>query len=198
MINWHSFYNIVIVCQSLQNKKAIIVMKNFIICLIIIVFPLSFASTAQASHLNIQTVEDTSDFADEMTFGASRQAKAQTTATGAFGEVIGASKAGNRMYDIAEAATPEMVRKPKMMDETVNGYMIEITTVYNKPLAPTDELFQKFGNITILQRTPNSYTYLVGTFTTKAGTEQYLNQMIKPRFPEAFATKYKAGEEVKF
>ena len=145
--------------------------------------------------VNFTTVNAQSD--DEMIFGASRVESSVQKATGAFGEVVGAAKS-DMFMDVANANSPEFVRKPKMMTTEFTGYAIELTTVFHKPLALTDKLFQQYGGIMIVRKTATSYTYVLTNFTDKKAVEEYLTKMVAPKYSNATAVKYKNGEEVKF
>lgn len=156
---------------------------NFIIA-IFIVFPIQFAL---ANGGNGNSSDST------ILFTAT---KAELVVnTGAFGEVVGMEK--GRAYKV-DFNSPEYVRRPKVLAQDFSGYKIELVTVYNQPLALNDELFQQFGGITYIQRTNNSYTYLLGgNFEDKRAVEQFLHQIVQSRFPNAKAIKFKKGKQVK-
>lgn len=182
---WHGFHNIVSI-QTIKQLQKITIMKNQIFNIAFIIIALLTVNYASAN--NITSIADTSEM--DMIFGASKGT------TGAFGEVVGSTRSISA--DEADMNSPEFVRKPKMLKDNYTGYKIELVTVFNKPLELTDDLFQQFGGVTIERKAHNSYTYLLGDFKTKEALETYMNQIVKPRYPEATGVKYKKGEQVDF
>ncbi len=164
-------------------------MKNLIINFALLIALTLVVNTAQAFNNPV----DTADV--EMVFGSSKQ---QVITTGAFGEVVGASKSAFFMDLAEEELTPELVRKPRALKKNFTGYTIELVTVFNKPLATDDALFQTFGGIKVVQRTENSFTYMIGNFDNKKALEKYLNQIILPKYAKAHGVKYKKGNIVKY
>jgi hypothetical protein len=176
-----------------QTNKQSTVMKNLlnIALLILAVFIVELVEGKNTCHQ-----QDTSD-AEVMTFGATKKEKA---ATGAFGEMVATSKSADAFFDLADKKseeTPEFVRQAKLQNADYTGYTIELMTVYNKPLSISDELFQNFGGIRYVQKTANSYTYYLGDFQDKDAMTKYLEQIVKPRYTNATAVKFKNGEEIK-
>ena len=144
------------------------------------------------------TQQDTSD-AEVMMFGSAKVSK--KVATGAFGEMVANSKSTGAFFDLADKvdeATPEFVRQAKPQNIDYSGFKIQLMTVYNKPLSLDDALFQNFGGITYVQNTANSYTYYLGNFQDKKALLEYMNNIVKPRYANASAVKFKKGQEVKF
>lgn len=166
-------------------------MRNLHIYFIVKIFLFTGFSTLAN---NTTTPIDSFKF-DEMTFGAS---KAKTsTATGAFGEEINKNR-GQNFNKSVNKNSPEMVRKPKKLAGNYTGYAIELTTVFNKPLEPTDKLFQLFGGLVIEQHDGNTYSYLLCNFTTKKALDTYKKQVVQDKYPQAKGLKYKNGRRVKF
>lgn len=142
-------------------------------------------SLDEKSVTNISSL-DTSDV--DMIFTSSRENKMKT---GAFGEMVNGTAKG-----VEEV--PAYIRKPKDLPTDFTGYKVELVTVYNKKLSLNDELYTKFGGITIEQRTANSYTYLVGTFDDKTACDDYIAKVIQARYPEAKGVKYEKGKIVTY
>ena len=179
--------------KNIQTNKQSTVMKNlFNILVLVATIFISQSVDAKSTY----TQQDTSD-AEVMMFGA---AKAKKVATGAFGEMVANSKSTGAFFDLADkvdADTPEFVRQAKPLAVDYNGYTIELMTVYNKALSVDDALFQNFGGITYTQKTANSYTYYLGSFQTKKALVEYMNNIVKPRYANATAVKFKKGQEVR-
>ena len=130
---------------------------------------------------------DTSDV--DMIFTSSKEAKMQT---GAFGELMNGTAKG------VEEEVPAYIRKPKDLPADFTGYKVELMTVFNKKLSLNDELYTKFGGITIEQRTATSFTYLVGNFEDKAACDDYIAKVIQSRYPNAKGVKYEKGKVVSY
>ena len=168
-------------------------MKN-LFNILVLVATILIAQSVEAKSTYM--VQDTSD-AEVMMFGAS---KAKKVTTGAFGEMVATSKSTGAFFDLADKVdedTPEFVRQAKLQTADFTGYTIELMTVYNKALSLDDALFQNFGGITYNRKTANSYTYYLGNFQSKKALEEYLNNIVKPRYANATAVKFKKGQEVK-
>jgi hypothetical protein len=125
--------------------------------------------------------------------------------TGAFDEIISATKSGeditedvlyssNNQFD---KKSLEYIRRPKPLVE-YSGYKIELITVYNKSLELNDKLFQTFGGVTFKNNTVNSTTYYIGDFADTDALEDYLQKVVKERFPKARGVKFENGVEVKY
>ena len=169
-------------------------MKNLFNILVLIAT--IFISQSVDAKTTTYTQQDTSD-AELIMFGSSQ---AKKVATGAFGETVATSKSTGAFFDLAdkvEQDTPEYVRQAKLQTADFDGYTIELMTVYNKALSIDDALFQKFGGITYTQKTANSYTYYLGNFQDKKALVEYMNNIVKPRYSNATAVKFKKGQEVK-
>lgn len=169
-------------------------MKNLLnITFLLVALFIIETATANSTY----TQQDTSD-AETMMFGGAKVSN--KVAKGAFGEMVGNSKSTGAFFDLADKVdedTPEFVRQAKLQAVDFSGYTIELMTVYNKPLSIDDALFQNFGGITYAQKTANSYTYYLGNFQDKQALEEYLNNIVKPRYSNATAVKFKKGQEVK-
>jgi hypothetical protein len=112
--------------------------------------------------------------------------------TGAFGELVNGTAKG-----VSEDA-PAYIRKPKDLPTNFTGYKVELITVFNKKLSLNDELYTKFGGISIEQRTATSFTYLVGNFEDKAACDDYIAKVIQSRYPNAKGVKYNKGVVVNY
>lgn len=172
-------------------------MKSNILNIALLIIALFTIQTVEAN--SIYAAPDTSDA--NMIFGSARVATKVQVSTGAFGEVVADVKSADAFFDVADkrnANSPEYVRQAKMQEADYTGYKIELMTVYNQKLSASDELFQNFGGITIISRTENSYTYLLGDFQDKDAFDKYLETIVQPRYTDAKGIKFKNGEEVKF
>ena len=125
--------------------------------------------------------------------------------TGAFNEVISATKSGEDITDeiIFKDANSmnkeslEYMRRPKPLVD-YSGYKIELMTVYNKSLNLDDPLFKTFGGLLFKNNTTNSITYYLGNFKDTDALDDYLQKVIKTRFPKAKGVKFEKGLEVKY
>jgi len=118
--------------------------------------------------------------------------------TGAFDEMIGESRSGESVGIERGEDVPDYIRKPKPFVSDFTGYRIEIKTVYNKALSLNDDLFKLFGGVTYLNKTENSTTYYIGNFRNKIAVEDYMEKVLKNRYPDAKGVRFKNGEEVKY
>lgn len=125
-----------------------------------------------------------------VTYSTLDTSKLEKMKTGAFGEIGGQAR--------GEESAPDYIRRPKVLPKGFSGYKIELFTVYNNELSLNDELYKTFGGVMIERRSDNSFTYLLGEFVDKDAVEDYLNKVIKSRYADAKAIKYKNGEIVKF
>jgi hypothetical protein len=151
---------------------------------ITIIFALTIFSNILAANNN-QELNQTN-----VTYSTLDTSKLDKMKIGAFGEIGGQARG-------AESA-PDYIRRPQAFPKGFSGYKIELFTVYNNELSLNDELFKTFGGIMIERRSDNSFTYLLGEFADKDAVQDYLNKVIKSRYADAKAVKYKNGEVVKF
>ena len=124
--------------------------------------------------------------------------------TGAFDEVISGTKSGKDVTDetIKDANTInktslEYIRRPKPLVD-YSDYKIELMTVFNKSLDLNDPLFKAFGGLMFKNNTMNSITYYLGNFKDTDALNDYLQKVVKARFPKAKGAKFEKGLEVKY
>jgi len=88
---------------------------------------------------------------------------------------------------------PYFFRHHKKMPITYTGYAIELTTA-DLPLKRDYFLFEKFGNVHYEKRKEGGYAYLILIkFKTKKSVENFLNNIVLPKAPEAKMVTYKRG-----
>ena len=147
------------------------------------------------------------DFVDEVEGFASEEDTTSETKikVGAFDEVITITKSGKDVTDeeIFNAENKinkkslEYIRRPKPLVD-YSGYKVELMTVYNKSLDLQDQLFKTFGGLTFKNNTLTSTTYYLGDFRDAKALEDYLQKVVKTRFPKARGVKFENGLEVKY
>ena len=123
---------------------------------------------------------------------------------GAFDEVISVTKSGEDVTEeimfkenSVNKKSLEYIRRPKPLVE-YSGYKIELMTVYNQSLDLNDPLFKTFGGLMFKNNTMNSTTYYLGDFRDTTALDDYLQKVVKSRFPKAKGVKFENGVEVKY
>lgn len=83
--------------------------------------------------------------------------------------------------------------KPLALDYT--GFKVEF---YISPseLPLSHEIFMKHGNIILNQRKDGAYAYLLGDFKYQLGANNFLNDVIKPQYPNAKLIQFINGQRV--
>lgn len=145
-------------------------------------------------------VDEIEGFANEEDTTTETQVK-----TGAFDEVISVTKSGEDITDetifnaenTINKKSLEYIRRPKPLVK-YSGYKIELMTVYNKSLDLNDPLFKTFGGLMFKNNTTNSTTYYLGDFKDAIALNDYLQKVVKTRFPKAKGVKFEKGLEVKY
>lgn len=172
-----------------MNKKTILLGSLSVLAIAALFY---FGEVNQIAQMakGSMTHADSTDLSSQL-FTASKTEK--TTKTGAFGEYVNIQKKGGEAEEV-----PDYIRRPKDLERDFSGYKVELTTVFNKKLSLNDAIYKEFGGITIDQRTATSYTYLVGDFSDKDACEEYLDKVIKNRYPEAIGVKYENGALAKY
>lgn len=145
------------------------------------------------------------DLVDEVEGFAAEEDTTTRVKKGAFNEVISVTKSGEDITDdiVFSAANSvdknslEYMKRPKPLVE-YSGYKIELITVYNQSLDLNDPLFKTFGGLTFKNNTTNSTTYYLGDFKDIPALDDYLQKVVKSRFPKAHGVKFENGVEVKY
>ena len=90
--------------------------------------------------------------------------------------------------------------KAKILPRDYSGYGIQLFVVYHKPLEANDPLFKEYGNLLVEKIGENGYSYIlkVEDFRTKKGLDAFNERVIRPKFKNAKALKYKNGVRVRF
>ncbi len=81
----------------------------------------------------------------------------------------------------------------KKVPGTYNGYAIEIVKA-KYPLERNYPLFKKFGNVHYEKLAEGGYSYcILLNFNSKKGAKQFLENVVKPKAPDARIVSYKLG-----
>ncbi len=93
----------------------------------------------------------------------------------------------------AGKSTPSYYRHHKKLPATYSGYAIELVSS-KLPLKRDYPVFQQFGNIHYEKLDTGGYAYvLLVKFSGKKALQNYIDQIIKAKAPEAKALVYKNG-----
>ena len=88
---------------------------------------------------------------------------------------------------------PYFFRHHKKIPISYSGFAIELTTA-DLPLKRDYFLFEKFGNVFYEKRKEGGYAYLILIdFKSKKAVEDFLNNIVLPKAPEAKMVNYKRG-----
>ena len=154
-------------------------MKNFII--IIIALTASFASFAQTA---------TTATASSTTFAADL---AEQGAVGAFGEKLMADVVETNTTNNTNELVKGFKRIAKPLAENFTGITVQITTS-DRQLNENDKLYTQFGGVKVMEMLNPKYCYFIGEFNTEAGAQQYIDQIIGNRYPNAKVVTFKDGK----
>lgn len=90
--------------------------------------------------------------------------------------------------------------KAKILPRDYNGYGIQLLIVYHKPLDVNDPLFKEYGNLFVEKVGENGYAYIMKAedVRTNSGLLHFTNTVVRPKFSNAKALKYKNGIRVRF
>ncbi len=94
----------------------------------------------------------------------------------------------------AGKTTPSYFRHHKKLPATYSGFGIELTRS-ELPLKRDYHLFQQFGNVHYEKLDKGGYAYvLLVKFSNKKALKNYVEQLVKPKAPDAKAVVYKIGK----
>ncbi len=82
--------------------------------------------------------------------------------------------------------------RAKRLDKELRGFCINLLTS-DKMLPPGHEIFQKFGGMMIEKVSETEYRYFIGTFSSKKGAEQYIEQILNHQIENTEVVYYKKG-----
>lgn len=86
------------------------------------------------------------------------------------------------------------VRYHKRLPKTHSGIVIELVAS-NLPLERDLPIFRQFGNVHYHKLDTGGYSYIITTnFTTHESAQRFLENIIKPKAPEAKVIEYKEGQ----
>ncbi len=89
---------------------------------------------------------------------------------------------------------PDYYRHHKNLSSNYEGYVIELTTS-DLPLKRNYFLFDQFGNVYYDKLKKGGYSYcILVKFSSKKSVEQFLENIILPKAPEARLVEYKKGK----
>ncbi len=86
-------------------------------------------------------------------------------------------------------------RKPHLLAMEYTGYMVQFfTSPYELP--SSHEIFSRHGNITMDQTKDGAYSYLLGDFSNEEDASNFLNSIMKTRYPKARVIRFKRGNRM--
>ena len=93
-------------------------------------------------------------------------------------------------------STKEFYRHHKKLPVTFDGYVIELTSS-DFPLKRDYHLFEQFGKVYYDQVENIGYSYLIiADFSSKKAMEEYVQNVIKHKAPEARVVQYNNGKRM--
>lgn len=93
-------------------------------------------------------------------------------------------------------AEKDFYRHHKKLPSTYDGYLIELTTS-DFPLKRDYHLFKQFGQVYYQHIKGLGYAYLIkADFSSRKSIEQYVENIIKHKAPEAQVFEYKKGKRI--
>lgn len=101
----------------------------------------------------------------------------------------------NRMQGEIKVNTGNGLRKANDLPSSYSGFKVEFfTSPYELP--SSHEIFSRHGNIMKEQRKDGSYAYLLGDFKAETNAYNFLNSIIKERYPSARVIEYVSGRRI--
>ncbi|MCR9289311.1 hypothetical protein OAF63_01300 [Saprospiraceae bacterium] len=86
------------------------------------------------------------------------------------------------------------IRYHKRLPKTHSGIVIELAAS-NLPLERDLPIFRQFGNVHYHKLNEGGYSYIITTnFTTNESAQRFLQNIIKPKAPEAKVIEYEEGK----
>ncbi len=99
-----------------------------------------------------------------------------------------------RMTPTAVNSEKDFYRHHKRLPKTFEGFVIELTTS-DFPLNRDYHLFEQFGEVYYEQIKDEGYSYLiVADFSSKKSIQQYVQNVVIHKAPEAKVFEYKKGK----
>ncbi len=84
-------------------------------------------------------------------------------------------------------------RKPKTLDPNYSGFKIQFYSApYELPLS--HKIFSKHGNIVVEKDKNGKFIYCIGDFDDAENASDFLNHVIKPKYPKAKVLRFEHGK----
>lgn len=107
-------------------------------------------------------------------------------------DVIFNNPKNNRSQGEVRVNTANTLRKASELPVNYTGYKVEFMTSMSE-LPMSHEMFSRHGNIYKEQRKDGSYAYLLGDFKAETNAYNFLDSIMKERYPNARVIGYKLG-----
>ena len=98
----------------------------------------------------------------------------------------------DRSQGEVKVSTANTLRKANELSVSYTGYKVEFMTSLSE-LPMSHEIFSRHGNIYKEQRKDGSYAYLLGDFKAETNAYNFLNSIMKERYPNARVIGYELG-----
>lgn len=102
------------------------------------------------------------------------------------------SPKNNRSQGEVRVNTANSLRKANELPVNYSGYKVEFMTAMSE-LPMSHEIFSRHGNIYKEQRKDGSYAYLLGDFKAETNAYNFLDSIMKERYPNARVIGYELG-----
>jgi len=105
------------------------------------------------------------------------------------------SQANDRSRGEVKVNTTSGIRKPNSVPNSYTGYKVEFMTSPAE-LPASHSIFSRHGNIFKEQRKDGSYAYLLGDFKAETNAYNFLDSIMKERYPTARVVQYENGRRM--
>ena len=107
-------------------------------------------------------------------------------------DVIFNNPGNNRSQREVKINTENTLRQANELPVNYTGYKVEFLTSMSE-LPTSHEIFSRHGNIYKEQRKDGSYAYLLGDFNAETNAYNFLDSIMKERYPNARVIGYELG-----